>query len=252
MTVCNMSIEAGARAGMIAPDDTTFAYLEGRPAAPSGAAWEQAVDDWRMLRTDDDAAFDREVDGRRLGAQAAGHVGDEPRRWSRRSTASCPIPRRTTTPTSARRSSARCATWISRPGTPLVDVRIDKVFIGSCTNARIEDLRAAAEVVAGRRVADGVQAIVVPGSAQVKRAGRGRGAARGLRGRGLRVAARGLLDVPRHEPGHPPAGRAVRVDVEPQLRGPAGRGRAHASAQPRDGRRRGGRPAASPTCGSSA
>ena len=137
------------------------------------------------------------------------------------------------------------------PGTPLVDVRIDKVFIGSCTNARIEDLRTAAAVVAGRRVADGVQAIVVPGSAQVKRAGRGRGPERDLRVGRLRVAPRGLLDVPRDEPRHPRPGRALRVDLEPQLRGPAGRGRPHTSRQPGDGRGRGGQRATSPTSGSS-
>ena len=127
------------------------------------------------------------------------------------------------------------------PGTPLVDIAIDKVFIGSCTNARIEDLRAAASVVAGAQVADGVHAIVVPGSAQVKRQAEDEGLRRGVRGGGLRVAPRRLLDVPRDEPGRARAGRAVRLDVEPQLRGPAGRGRAHAPRQPRDGGRGRGR-----------
>src|SRR5581483_5349022 len=109
------------------------------------------------------------------------------------------------------------------PGTPLQDVRIDRVFIGSCTNARIEDLRAAAEVVNGHRVAEGVHAIVVPGSAQVKR----------------QAEDEGLRDVSRHEPGHPRAGRALRIDLEPELRRPPGCRWAHAPALADDGRRRG-------------
>jgi 3-isopropylmalate/(R)-2-methylmalate dehydratase large subunit len=169
MTICNMSIEAGARAGTIAPDDVTFAYLEGRPAAPVGAAWVEAVDSWRALRSDDDAVFDRRVTvdvpslkpqvtwGTNPGMVAAiDGVVPDPADYE---------------DADQREAVERALRYMDlRPGTALADVRIDKVFIGSCTNARLDDLRAAAQVVAGRRVADGVQAIVVPGSAKVKRA----------------------------------------------------------------------------------
>jgi 3-isopropylmalate/(R)-2-methylmalate dehydratase large subunit len=168
MTICNMSIEAGARAGMIAPDDTTFAYLEQRPAAPSGADWERALDCWRELRTDDGAVFDREV--------AIDVTEIEPQvTWGTNPGMVAPIGAAVPDPADYDEPDERAA--IERalaymglePGTPLRDVRIDRVFIGSCTNARIEDLREAAAVVAGRRVSASVRAMVVPGSATVKR-----------------------------------------------------------------------------------
>ena len=168
MTICNMSIEAGARAGMIAPDDVTFAYLEGRPGAPKGAAWERALEEWRALATDAGATFDRveTVDVSQLKPQVT---------WGTNPGMVAPIDGVVPDPAAfddpaERESIERALQYMDlAPGTPLVDVRIDKVFIGSCTNARIEDLRTAAHVVAGRHVAEGVQAIVVPGSAQVKR-----------------------------------------------------------------------------------
>jgi 3-isopropylmalate/(R)-2-methylmalate dehydratase large subunit len=167
MTVCNMSIEAGARAGMIAPDDVTFGYVEGRPAAPTGAAWEHALDEWRELRTDPGADFDREVeiDVSELRPQVT---------WGTNPGMVAPIDSVVPDPSEfadpdERRSVERALEYMAlTPGTPLQEIRIDKVFIGSCTNARIEDLRVAAKVVAGKRVAQGVHAIVVPGSAQVK------------------------------------------------------------------------------------
>jgi 3-isopropylmalate/(R)-2-methylmalate dehydratase large subunit len=167
MTVCNMSIEAGARAGMVAPDDVTFGYVEGRPAAPRGAAWERALDDWRALRTDPSAEFDREVavDVSRLRPQVT---------WGTNPGMVAPIDAVVPDPAEyadpdERRAVERALEYMAlTPGTPLREIRIDKVFIGSCTNARIEDLRVAAQVVAGKRVAAGVHAIVVPGSAQVK------------------------------------------------------------------------------------
>ena len=227
MTVCNMTIEGGGRAGMIAPDDTTFAWLEGRVAAPDDLG--AAVEQWRALRTDDGAAFDREivVDAGALSplvtwgtnpAQVVG-VGDR-------------------VPDPATDTDERALRYMAlEPGTPMQDVRLDRVFIGSCTNARIGDLRAAARVVEGRRVSPDVRAMVVPGSEQVRGAGRGRGARpRVHRGR-LRLAHRGLLDVPGDEPGHPEPGRALRVDVEPQLRGAPGPRRAHPPGLARDGRR---------------
>jgi 3-isopropylmalate/(R)-2-methylmalate dehydratase large subunit len=166
MTVCNMSIEAGARAGMIAPDDTTFAYLEGRPAAPDD--WERALDEWRALRSDDEAVFDRtiEIDVSALKPQVT---------WGTNPGMVAPVDGVVPDPAdyddpAERDAVERALRYMDLvPGTPLSEVRIDRVFIGSCTNARIEDLRAAAEVVAGRRVAEGVRAMVVPGSARVKR-----------------------------------------------------------------------------------
>jgi 3-isopropylmalate/(R)-2-methylmalate dehydratase large subunit len=167
MTVCNMSIEAGARAGMIAPDETTFAYLEGRPHAPSGADWEAAKDYWRSLRTDDDATFDREVviDAAELTPFVT---------WGTNPGQGVPLGANVPDPASyddpTRRASAeRALEYMGlTAGTPLRDVAVDTVFVGSCTNGRIEDLRAAADVIKGRRVADGVRMLVVPGSMRVK------------------------------------------------------------------------------------
>lgn len=168
MTVCNMSIEAGARAGMIAPDDTTFAYLEGRPGAPAGSAWEAALDDWRSLRTDDGAEFDRSVVVEVAALKPQVTWGTNPGMVAPVD-AVVPDPSDYDDP-AERTSVERALQYMGlAPGTPLAEVRIDKVFIGSCTNARIEDLRVAARVADGRRVAEGVRAIVVPGSAQVKR-----------------------------------------------------------------------------------
>jgi 3-isopropylmalate/(R)-2-methylmalate dehydratase large subunit len=168
LTVCNMSIEAGARAGLVAPDDVTFAYLEGRPCAPAGAAWEAALDAWRALPTDEGASYDETamVDVSQLKPQVT---------WGTNPGMVAPVDGVVPDPAEfsdpdQREAVERALRYMDlAPGTPLIEVAIDKVFIGSCTNARIEDLRVAAQVVAGRRVADGVQAIVVPGSAQVKR-----------------------------------------------------------------------------------
>ena len=167
MTVCNMSIEAGARAGMVAPDDTTFAYLEGRPHAPTGAAWEQALDEWRALTTDDGVAFDREVT---LDAsELRPHVS-----WGTNPSQVTAIDGAVPDPASfgepaAREAAERALVYMGiEAGTPIRDIEVDTVFIGSCTNSRIEDLRAAAVVVDGRRVRPGLRALVVPGSGRVK------------------------------------------------------------------------------------
>ena len=167
MTVCNMSIEAGARAGMVAPDDTTFEYLEGRPHAPAGGAWEEALAWWRTLPTDDGAAFDKEVV---LDAAAiVPHVT-----WGTNPGQVAPIDAAVPDPDAfaepaEREAAARALAYMGlTPGTPLREVAVDTVFIGSCTNGRIEDLRAAAAVVDGRRVRQGVRALVVPGSHRVK------------------------------------------------------------------------------------
>jgi 3-isopropylmalate/(R)-2-methylmalate dehydratase large subunit len=168
MTVCNMSIEWGARAGMIAPDDTTFAYLEGRPGAPKGADWERALDDWRSLSTDADAQFNREVtiDVSKLVQQVT---------WGTNPQMVAPLHGAVPDPSDfddpeERAAVERALTYMAlTPGTRIEDISVDRVFIGSCTNARIEDLRAAAAIVGGRHVHPSVQALVVPGSATVKR-----------------------------------------------------------------------------------
>src|SRR2546423_4934924 len=167
MTVCNMSIEAGARAGMIAPDETTVAYLAGRPRAPSGAAWDRAVAKWRELRTDPGARYDKhvELDASEVAPQVT--WGTSPGMVPP-VTGCVPSPSDFTTD-AERRAVTRALEYMGvAPGTPLEGLPIDRVFLGSCTNARIEDLRAAARTVRGRHVATGVRAMVVPGSQQVK------------------------------------------------------------------------------------
>jgi 3-isopropylmalate/(R)-2-methylmalate dehydratase large subunit len=167
MTICNMSIEGGARAGLIAPDETTFDYLKGRPYAPQGADWDKAVAAWRLLRTDDDAVFDRELqlDAAQLAPMVT--YGTNPGQGV---PVSGRIPRleELEDPT-ARRSLLDAMDYMGlQPGQRMEGQPIDVVFIGSCTNGRIEDLRAAAQVVKNKKVADHVWAIVVPGSKTVK------------------------------------------------------------------------------------
>jgi 3-isopropylmalate/(R)-2-methylmalate dehydratase large subunit len=167
MTVCNMSIEAGARAGMIAPDEKTFAYLQGREFAPKGAAWEQAVADWQQLATDPGATYDRvEIFD---AAALVPHVS-----WGTNPGMVAPVTGRVPRPEefdnpSVRKGVESALEYMGLTGgTPIEEVRIDRVFIGSCTNGRIEDLRAAAAVARGKQVAGSVYAMVVPGSVQVK------------------------------------------------------------------------------------
>ncbi len=167
MTICNMSIEAGARAGMIAPDETTFAYLEGRPHAPKGQDWDDAVAYWRTLPTDEGAAFDAEVflDANELEPFVT--WGTNPGQGSSLS-ASIPDPADITDP-NERAAAERALEYMDlAPGTPLKDVPVDAVFMGSCTNSRIEDLRAFTSIIQGRKKADGVRVMVVPGSARVR------------------------------------------------------------------------------------
>ncbi|MBI4189376.1 MAG: 3-isopropylmalate dehydratase large subunit [Betaproteobacteria bacterium] len=166
MTICNMSIEAGARIGMIAPDDTTYAYLHGRPYAPQGADWDKALAYWRSLPSDAEARFDREISLDAAGLAPMVSWGTSPQDSS-------PITGRVPDPASAfdgeqRRRIERALEYMGlAPGTPLSSIRIDRVFIGSCTNGRIEDLRAAARVLKGRKAV--VPAMVSPGSTGVKR-----------------------------------------------------------------------------------
>jgi 3-isopropylmalate/(R)-2-methylmalate dehydratase large subunit len=174
MTVCNMSIEAGARAGMIAPDETTFAYLEGRPHAPKGTDWDAALADWRELRTDDDAVFDHEVviDASTLSPFVT--WGTNPGQGVPLS-ATVPSPDDFSDPVEKAAAERALQYMDLEAGTPMRDITVDTVFIGSCTNGRIEDLRAAAGILQGRKVADGVTMLVVPGSARVRLAAEAEG-----------------------------------------------------------------------------
>jgi 3-isopropylmalate/(R)-2-methylmalate dehydratase large subunit len=174
MTICNMSIEAGARAGMVAPDDTTFSYLEDREFAPRGVNWERALDDWRSLVTDDNAEFDRELalDGSSILPTVT---------WGTNPAQSVDIDGSVPDPDAfddadARESARRALAYMGlRAGTPIRDIPVDTVFIGSCTNSRIEDLRAAAAVARDRTVRAGMRALVVPGSMAVKAAAEAEG-----------------------------------------------------------------------------
>jgi 3-isopropylmalate/(R)-2-methylmalate dehydratase large subunit len=160
MTVCNMSIEGGARAGMIAPDDTTFAYVEGRPFAPKGKEWETALDYWRSLTTDDGARFDKEVAIDAASLQPHVSWGTNP---SQVVTIDGSVPEPST------EADERALVYMGlTAGTAVREIAVDTVFIGSCTNSRIEDLRGAAAVVAGHKVRQGMRAMVVPGSMKVK------------------------------------------------------------------------------------
>ncbi|MFD2421238.1 3-isopropylmalate dehydratase large subunit [Amycolatopsis pigmentata] len=174
MTVCNMSIEAGARAGMIAPDETTFAYLEGRPHAPKGADWDAAVANWRELRTDEGASFDAEVfiDAGALTPFVT---------WGTNPGQGLPLSASVPDPAliadeQERFAAEKALSYMDlTPGTPLREIAVDTVFLGSCTNGRIEDLRTAADVLRGRKVAQGVRMLVVPGSMRVRQAAEAEG-----------------------------------------------------------------------------
>jgi 3-isopropylmalate/(R)-2-methylmalate dehydratase large subunit len=167
MTLCNMAIEAGARTGLVAPDETTFAYLEGRPLAPAGARWEEAVAHWRTLPSDPDAVFDRELDLDVAGLEPQVTWGTNPEEGVA-ITGRAPDPASADTPARAERMAGALAYMGIRPGQAMEELKVDVVFIGSCTNGRISDLREAAAVLRGRRVAPGVRVLVVPGSGLVK------------------------------------------------------------------------------------
>ena len=167
MTVCNMSIEAGARVGMVAPDEATFEYVKGRPFAPKGEDWNEALEFWRSLPTDEGAEYDKavEVDASELEPYVT---------WGTTPGMVVPVTAEVPDPSSfathdEKEAAERALAYMGlQPGTPIQEIELDRVFIGSCTNARVEDLRSAAAVVKGRKVSDGVRAMVVPGSTQVK------------------------------------------------------------------------------------
>jgi 3-isopropylmalate/(R)-2-methylmalate dehydratase large subunit len=201
MTVCNMSIEAGARAGMIAPDATTFAYLKGRRFVPKDAAWQLAVEQWSSLVTDEGAVFDREmtIDAAMLAPSVT--WGTSPGMVT---TIESTVPSLDDALTDAdRKSFERAFEYMGlTPGTPMEEVGVDAVFIGSCTNGRIEDLRAAAKIVDGYRVATTVRAMVVPGSQVVKRQAEAEGLDAVFKSAGFEW----VQHVPGNEPGYPFAG----------------------------------------------
>ncbi|HUF87267.1 MAG TPA: 3-isopropylmalate dehydratase large subunit, partial [Thermohalobaculum sp.] len=184
MTVCNMAIEGGARAGLIAPDETTFAYLKGRPKVPGGDKWEQAVAHWRTLATDEGARFDRVVTLRAEDIAPVVTWGTSPEQVLP-ITACVPDPAELDDP--AKQAAARRSLEYMglKPGTPLREIEVDTVFIGSCTNGRIEDLRAVAKLVKGKRVKDGLRAMVVPGSGLVRKQAEEEGIARILQEAGF-------------------------------------------------------------------
>ncbi len=167
MTICNMSIEAGARAGLIAPDETTFDYLKGRPFAPKGGAWEQAVAYWKTLPSDDDAVYDTEVELDAADIVPQVTWGTNPEEVIP-ITSNIPDPEQLADPVRKAKIARSLEYMGLEAGVPINEVKIDRVFIGSCTNGRLEDLRIAAGVVKGRKIADGVNAIIVPGSGIVK------------------------------------------------------------------------------------
>ncbi len=187
MTLCNMSIEAGARAGMVAPDETTFAYLKGRRFAPQGEAWEKALSYWKTFKSDDDAVFDRvvEIDASQLEPFVT---------WG--TSPGMVVPVTSYVPDPADAAAQRALEYMAlKPRTNIQDIVIDRAFIGSCTNARIEDLRAAARVVKGYRINSSVSAMVVPGSQEVKKAAEREGLDRIFSDAGFEWREAGMLDV---------------------------------------------------------
>ena len=230
LTICNLSIELGAKMGFIAPDETTYAYIEGRQFAPKGALWDRAVEAWRQLPSDADAKFDREVaiDVAAIAPQitwgtSPEHVIAVDQR--------IPDPGKIADPSRRGGMEAALDYMGLRPGEPIAGTKVDWVFIGSCTNSRLSDLRAAAAVVRGRKVAEGVRAWVVPGSETVKRDAVAEGLDRVFLGGRLRVARARLLHVPRRQRRDRAAGPALGLDLQPQLRR-AGRVRARARTSP--------------------
>lgn len=168
MTICNMSIEAGARAGMIAPDEVTFEYLKGRPHAPEGELWDQAVEYWKTLKTDDDAVFDKEVTLNAADLQPYVTWGTNPGQGAP-ITATVPVPEQIADETARNAAASALAYMGLEPGTPIKNIPVDTVFIGSCTNGRIEDLRQAAAIMKGHHKAESIhRVLVVPASSRVR------------------------------------------------------------------------------------
>ncbi len=228
MTVCNMTIEGGARAGLIAPDETTFEYIKDKPRAPKGEAWDRAVEYWKTLHTDEGAHYDRVVvlDAANLPPIVS---------WGSSPEDVVSVQGVVPNPDDIQDETKRTSKWRAldymglKPGTKITDIAIDRVFIGSCTNGRIEDLRAVAEVVEGRKVAPTVSAMIVPGSGLVKEQAEAEAWTRSSRKRAS-TGASPALHVPGDERRPAEAWRTLCLHIEPQLRRPSGLQGAHASA----------------------
>jgi len=234
MTLCNLNIEMGGRSGFVAADDSAFSWIEGRPFVPKGAMWDRALAHWRTLTSDDGAKFDREhvLDCSSLEPQIT--WGTDP---SQVLGISSRVPDPAAVDQSRRGAIESALAYMGlQPGTALAGLPIDRVFIGSCTNSRLPDLEAAAEVVRGRRVAAGVIAMVVPGSTTVKRAAEAAGLDRVFREAGFLWGESGCSNVRRRQWRSRRAGRALRLDHQPQFRAPPGSESAHAPGQPGDRR----------------
>ena len=234
MTICNMSIEGGARAGMVAPDEKTYAYLKDRPKSPKGADWDRALRYWDMLRSDDGAHFDHEI---RLDAAKLPPLvtwGTSPEDVISITGA---VPNPDDIADEAKRlSKKRALEYIGlQPGTKITDIKLDRVFIGSCTNGRIEDLREVAKIVAGHTVNANVNAMIVPGSGLVKEQAEAEGLDKIFLKAGFEWREPGCSMCLAMNPDKLASGGALRLDLEPQFRGPSGLQGPHPSGVARDG-----------------
>jgi len=232
MTICNMSIEGGARAGLVSPDDTTFAYIHGRPFAPQGAAWDAAVAKWRRLPSDEDAAYDKSVDLDASALEPMITYGTNPGMGI---PISAPVPDPAALgDLTERLTLQRSLDYMGlQPGRPLLGHPVDVVFIGSCTNSRISDLRLAAGMMDGRTVKDGVRVMVVPGSQEVKRQAEAEGLDRIFKAAGAEWREAGCSMCIAMN------GDQLAPHQQPQFRGATGQGRSDVPGQPPDRRRRG-------------
>ena len=230
-TICNLSIEFGAKMGMVAPDDKTYEYIKGRRYAPEGAMWEQALKAWKQLPSDANAVFDKEItiDVTKIQPQVTWGISPE---HVIGVDGNIPDPKTVDDP--ARRAALETALDYMglKAGAPIAGTPVDWVFIGSCTNSRLSDLRAAAEVARGRKVAPGVRAWVVPGSETVKRDAVAEGLDKIVHRGRLRMARARLLDVPCRQWRGGGAGAALGLDLQPQFHRPPGSARAHPSGEP--------------------
>ena len=241
MTLCNMSIEGGARAGLVAPDETTFEYVRGRDHAPAGAAWDDALAYWRTPAHRRGRDLRQGGRARRGRHHSARDVGHQPGPGGADHRERCPTPSAMADPGDREAAERALAYMGLQAGTPLREISVDTVFLGSCTNSRIEDFRAAAAVL-GRpdrayRAARARRARLAPGEGP----GRGGGTRQGVHRRRFRMARAGLLHVPGHEPRQAGRRRALCVDLEPQLRGTPGTRRPHPPGLARGRRRHRGR-----------
>ena len=231
MTLCNLSIEGGARAGLVAPDEKTFAYMKGRPAAPKGGQWETAVQHWQTLFSDETAHWDAVIDIAAEDVAPTITWGTSPEQAAP-ITATAPVPSEIADPVKREAATRALAYMGIAPGQKLEGLKIDRVFIGSCTNSRIEDLRAAADIAKGQHVAAGVRAMVVPGSGLIRAQAEEEGLDKVFLDAGFEWREPGCSMCLGMNPDILSPGRALRLHLEPQLRRPAGPRRPHPPDEP--------------------